>query len=144
MKTDSIGLMNRVKANPFLAALVLALVGSLILIGVIVYKLFTGAERDPTYLQLASDLRASSYQLTSLSRDATAGDEEAFGKLQGVIATMDRSWQQLRASDPQSRSVLAEQITAFDSVWQRVRANAQIINQNKDAIVFVHEVANRL
>lgn len=144
MKTDSIGLMNRVKGNPFLAALVLALVGSLILIGVIVYKLFTGAERDQNYLQLASDLRASSYQLTSLSRDATAGDEEAFGKLQGVIVAMDNSWQQLRASDPQSRSVLAEEITAFDSVWQRVRQNAQIINDNKDAIVFVHEVANRL
>ncbi len=144
MKTDSIGLMNRVKANPFLAALVLALIGSLVLIGVIVYKLFTGAERDQNYLQLVSDLRASSYQLTALSRDATAGDEEAFGKLQGVITNMDNSWQQLRASDTQSRTVLASQITAFDSVWQRVRQNAQIINQNKDAIVFVHEVARRL
>ncbi|WP_185233481.1 methyl-accepting chemotaxis protein [Teredinibacter franksiae] len=144
MKGDSAGLFARTKSNPLLAGLVIGLITLTGLIGFVIYQLFTNAERDQFYLQQASDLRASSFRLASLSRDATAGDEPAFGELQGVVAAMERSWAQLKAADTQTRIVLADQVAAFDGVWTRVKRSSQVITENKDTIIFLHDVATTL
>ncbi len=144
MKSDSEGLFTRVIANPVLATLIVGLVVLTALIGVVVFQLFKNAERDQNYLQWASDLRASSFRLASLSRDATAGNEVAFGQLSEVVAGMDRSWAQLRSADEKTRTVLAQQMAAYEGVWSRVKDNSEVITQNKDTIIFLHDVATTL
>ncbi|SMF61078.1 twitching motility protein PilJ [Alteromonadaceae bacterium Bs31] len=144
MKSDSEGIFARVKANPVLATLIVGLVVLTALIGLVVFQLFKNAERDQSYLQWASDLRASSFRLASLSRDATAGNEAAFAQLSEVVAGMDRSWAQLRGADEKTRAVLAQQVAAYDGVWSRVKENSQVITQNKDTIIFLHDVATTL
>lgn len=144
MKSDSVGMFARAKTNPVLAILIIGLVVLTALIGLVIYQLIRNAEQDQRYLQLASDLRASSFRLASLSRDATSGNEEAFGHLGDVVAGMERSWTELKAADPQTRIVLAEQLAAFDGVWTRVKGNAKVITDNKETIIFLHDVATTL
>ncbi|WP_019603725.1 methyl-accepting chemotaxis protein [Teredinibacter turnerae] len=144
MKSDSEGLLARAKTNPVLAILITGLVILTGLIGLIIYELFSYAQRDQQYLQQASDLRASSFRLASLSRDATAGREEAFGDLKEVVSSMERSWSQLQSADPQTRIVLAEPLAAFNGVWTRVKQNIQVITENEDTIIFLHDVATTL
>lgn len=144
MKSDSEGLLARAKTNPVLAILITGLVVLTGLIGLIIYELFSYAQRDQQYLQQASDLRASSFRLASLSRDATAGREEAFGDLKEVVSSMERSWSQLQSADPQTRIVLAEPLAAFNGVWTRVKQNIQVITENEDTIIFLHDVATTL
>ena len=144
MKSDSEGLLARAKGNPVLATLIMGLVVLTALIGFVIYQLFTNAERDQQYLQLAGDLRASSFRLASLSRDATSGNEQAFAQLQDVVAGMESSWATLKGADEQTRIALAEQLASFDGVWTRVKKEAQVITQNKDIIIFLHDVATTL
>ncbi|WNO09358.1 methyl-accepting chemotaxis protein [Teredinibacter sp. KSP-S5-2] len=144
MKSDSVGLIARVKANPVLASLILALIGCGVLIALIIYQLLKDAARDQSYLQTIGNLRASSYQLTALTRDATGGDQEAFTQLSRVVASMESYWQQLKSSDNQTRLILSKEISAFEGVWNEVSSNAKVIIENKDTIVFLHDVATTL
>lgn len=144
MKSDTSGLFSRIKSNPVLAALVMVLVASFGLAIWIFLQIVTATERDQEYLQITSELRASSYRLTSLSRDSIAGDEESFNELQKVVSSMDANWQKIKGTDPQTRAVLAQEIAAFDGVWNRVQKSAQVITENKSTIVFLHDVAATL
>jgi twitching motility protein PilJ len=144
MKTNSGGLLSRSKSSPVQALLGVALVGCMVLAGVILYILFRDAQRDQNYLQLTSDLRALSYRVTSLSRDATAGNSAAFDELQNVTSEMDAIWGRLKASDPETRQTLSDEIAAVERVWRRVQENSQAITQNEDTIVFLHDVATTL
>ena len=144
MKVEASSVLTRIKTNPVLGILSLALVILLVLIAGVIYKLFVDGQRDQQYLRLVADLRASSYQLTALTRDATAGSEEAFGQLQSVTNRMESTWQQLRASDNHTRVQLAEEIANFDGVWTRSKQSTGVILSNEETIVFLHQVAETL
>lgn len=144
MKTDTANLFARAKANPVLAIFVFGLFVLVALMGLILYQLFADSRRDQSYLNMVANLRASSYRLTSLSRDATGGNEKAFADLQAVVAAMDNTWLQLRASDNHTRAVLAERLAEYDGIWSRTKTNAQTIVSNKETIIFLHDVANTL
>lgn len=144
MKGDASSLFARTKENPLLVAFIAILVGSVVVMVVIAYNLFQNSQRDQEYLQLVADLRASSYQLTALSQDATAGDAEAFTALSALVKSMDGTWRRLQASDTQTRSLLNEELASYDSVWNKTRNNANEITKNEDAIVSLHQVANTL
>jgi len=144
MKTDSGNLFVKAKQSPLLAAFVFAIVVLFGLMGSILYKLFTDSQRDQNYLNMVSDLRATSYRLTSLSRDATAGNEQAFSELQSVVAGMDSTWLKLRASDNHTRQQLAEPLAEYDGIWTRVKQNSGVITENQETIIFLHDVANTL
>lgn len=144
MKTNSGGLLTRPKSNPLLALLWFGFIGSLVLVGVVGYILFQDASRDQRYLQLTSDLRALSYRLTSLSRDATAGNSEAFAELNFVTREMDAIWTRLKSSDSQTRETLSAEMAAYENVWRRIQQNSGVITGNEDTIVFLHDVATTL
>jgi len=71
MKTESSGMIARLKANRIMAFLVLCLIGFVVIIGFMVAKLLTYSSSDQHLKGLISELRASSYQLSTLARDAT-------------------------------------------------------------------------
>jgi twitching motility protein PilJ len=144
MKTESGGLMSRFKANPFLAVLIFLLLGCMVVMGFIVAQLLTYSDKDQHLRDMVAELRASSYQLTSLSRDATAGNKQAFERLSRLVTRMDTSWTQFKDSDPQTRAALNREMTAYEGVWSRVRDNSQVITNNEAAIILMHDVATTL
>ena len=144
MKNDSDGLWSRIRTNRFLAILVLMLLGFGVLTGVIDYRLREDSSQDQVYKQMVADLRAASYQLTSLSRDATAGNKQAFEKLERVVADMDQTWSKIQSTDGQTRAVLSEEISTYDSAWKKIKDNAGVITDNQDSIILMHDVATTL
>ena len=144
MKNSAVNLVSLGKTSPFLLAVGASLLGFLIAIGFVVFKLFLNAQQDQKYIQLVGDLRVSSYQLTALTTDATAGDEDAFSNLRTVLTSMETTWQQLRASDRHTRVQLAKEIASFDGTWARAKQDGQVILDNEERILFLHEVANTL
>ncbi|MAN51076.1 MULTISPECIES: methyl-accepting chemotaxis protein [unclassified Marinimicrobium] len=144
MKTESRNLFANVRANPAMVVLVVLLIGFLVLIPVTYVMVQQGLERDQEYLQQAAELRAQSYRLTALSRDAIEGDEEAFDELGQVVSTMGATWDSLRSSDPRTRSQLSREFNAYAQVWNSVQEDANTILTNRDTIVFLNEVGRTL
>lgn len=144
MKSDSSGLMARIKKNQLLSALILVLVGLVAAMVFIAVVLVNTSQRDQSYLQLVSELRASSYRVTALSRDAIAGSEVALTELNGVIVSMGSTWSELQQSDPQTRQMLGSELGSFESVWQRTKGNVKIIVDRKTQIKLLNDVSAEL
>lgn len=144
MKADGMGLVSRIKENPPVAGLIAIIVISLFVMGYITIKLIQDAQRDRSYQDIIGELRASSFQLTALSRDATAGDEAAFGALESVVKSMDANWRELRSGDKQTRVMLSEEVSEYEAVWKSVSENAAAILENQETVLFLHNVAGTL
>ena len=144
MKTESGGLAARIKANPTLSMLILLLLGCVVVIGFIVSQLLAYSDKDQSLRDLVAELRASSYQLTSLSRDATAGNKQSFDLLSHLLGEMGETWEEFKDSDPQTRAALSAEMTSYEGVWSRIRQNSQVITENEAAIILMHDVATTL
>ncbi len=144
MKADTTGVLTRLKDNPIMLSLTTIFVLSLVIMGYIAFVLFQDSQRDQRYQQLVANLRASSFQLTSLSQDATGGNDEAFGQLEKVVSSMEANWKMLQSSDNQTRLMMNEQVSSFESSWNSTLGNANKILNNKETILFLHSVANDL
>ncbi len=97
--------------------------------------------KDRANLEIVADLRTQSYRVTGLSRDATNGNEQAFEDLQTVLGQMNDGWSQLKASDSElPREVLND----FDANLSTVINEAETIIQDKDTIIFLHQVVSTL
>jgi len=144
MKADGNGLIGRIKGNPVVAALVAIIAVSVLVMGWITFKLIQDAQRDASYRDVIGELRASSFQLTSLSRDATAGDEESFDRLATIVKNMDNNWRRMLTGDSNTRVMLNTETLAYESAWQAVNENANTILENEETILFLNNVANTL
>ena len=142
MKTESSGLISRLKSNKIMAILIFNLICFVAVIGFMVAKLLSYSESDQQLKDMVSELRASSYQLSTLSRDATDGDKLAFAKLKRLVTRMDETWNKLSSIEGQTRAALSTEITAFGGVWSRIRENSQVITNNEEVIILMHEVAS--
>lgn len=142
MKTDS--KIAAFKAKPGMVFASVLLVVSFVAAVVFLYLIDQGKTNDQRYLQQTADLRAQAYRLASLSRDATSGDEKAFGELTSVVASMGSTWASLQSSDPNTRQALAVDFAAFDKVWNGVKNNAQTIATNKELIVSLNSIGKEL
>ena len=78
MKNEKRGLVASLRGNPVMGVLGAALVVVVVLMGLSFYLVQQNTAKDQGYLQLTAELRALSFQVTSLAREATAGNEEAF------------------------------------------------------------------
>lgn len=141
MKTDSNGMIARLKSSKVMAMLIFTLICFVVVIGFMVAKLLAYTKTDQHLKDLVSELRASSYQLSSLSRDATAGNEQAFSRLERLVENMDDTWGQLRSPQGQTGAALAGVLTSYEGVWNRLRDSSRVIIDNKDVIILMHEVA---
>lgn len=142
MKTDS--KIAAFRAKPATIVATVLLIGSFVAAVVLLVLINQGKTNDQRYLQQTSDLRAQAYRLTALARDATSGDEKAFGELTGVVASMSSTWDRLRNSDERTRKALSTEFDAFGAIWSRVQTSAKDIANNKDLIVSLNNVGNTL
>ena len=144
MKSNSSGLIARIKKNPLLSALILVLVGLVVAMVFVAIVLVNDSRRDQSYMQLVSELRASSYRVTSLSRDAIAGSEDALKELDSVITSMGNTWSQLQLSDPQTRQMLSTELSSFETVWMRTKSSVKVIVDRQAQIKLLNDVAAEL
>lgn len=144
MKSESRSPFAALKANPAITLAVLLLIACFAAITVSYFKVQQDASNDQRYLQQVADLRADAYRLTALSRDATSGDEEAFAELSGVLSSMSRTWEALRASDERTRQELSNEFSAYEGIWARVKSAAEFIAINKELIVSLNNVGSTL
>lgn len=144
MKTESRTIAATIKGNPAIV-LSVVLLAVFIIATVVVFSLVQrGADNDQRYLNETAELRAQAYQLSALARDATSGDDDAFGELENVVNIMSASWERLRAADPSTREALSDEFSEYATVWNRIRGNAQAILTNQETIVFLNAVGNEL
>ncbi|BFM13419.1 chemotaxis chemoreceptor PilJ [Simiduia litorea] len=141
MKNERRGIVASMRGNPVMALLAAALLVVLVLMGASFYLVQQNTAKDQSYLQLTAELRALSFRVTSLAREATSGNEQAFPELAKVITEMGGLWDRLRASDIDTRTALAEEFAGFDAIWQSVKASSNAIVTNKDTIIFLNDVA---
>jgi twitching motility protein PilJ len=142
MKTDN--KFSTGKSNPTMVIAILLAVASAIAAVACFVIVQQNVSKDQSYLAQVADLRAQAYRLTGLSRDATSGDEKAFGELTSVAAIMGQTWDSLRKGDEATRQALSAEIANYESVWARAKKNAQDIIDNKDLIVNLNNVGKTL
>lgn len=116
----------------------------IVLVALVVFNLvavFLDAARDRRNLDLASDLRALSYRVSGLARDATNGSQEAFAELEDVMAQMTAGWEQLGAeSDELPAAILDDYAAALDGIRQQ----AEVIIAGRQTVLFLHDVVSTL
>lgn len=144
MKTDSNNLLATIKSNPDIAGLVFALVLLLSAITYGVISINQADKSDQRLLQMATEMRAQSYRLTSFAREATSGEETAFSDLSEVVSDMASTEERMIQSRISEVDTLNEDYSEFTQVWERVRLNTDIIVNNENTILFLNDVANRL
>lgn len=144
MKIETRSLSTLLKGNPITAVIGLAFFVFVAAMIVTFVKVGSNNERDRAYLEEAADLRALSYRVTSLAREATGGSDNAFTELNNVVNSMSSSWQELYNSDPGAQAQLREELDRFQAIWLPLKADAETILSNKDTIIFLNDVAVQL
>ena len=108
---------------------------------------FRYADRDAKYLEMASDMRVLLHQISTSSRAATAGESSAFSTLNEATERFDRSYRILQTGDRQLPGVgmmMKEELKDLGSIWRAVKTNSETIVNNRDTILFLHDVAKTL
>lgn len=132
------------RANPAIGmATIVAVLAAVALIGGYIY-LDNNKTTDQKNLEQIAELRAQAYRLTSLSRDATLGNEKAFNELASVSTKMEGDWSKLLANDPATAKALQADYSAYEAVWKKTKNNVQDIVKNKDLIVTLNGVGKTL
>ncbi len=144
MKAESKGLMATIKANLGIAFASLVAIISFVCMAGAFFIVQKDANNDQRHLQQVAELRAQAYRLTALARDATSGTEKAFTDLAAVLKSMDTVWGDLSSDNASASASLREKFSAYDSVWVKVRTNAQEIVNNRDLIVTLNNVGKNL
>ena len=105
------------------------------------------ADRDAKYLEIASDMRVLLHQISTSSRAATAGDASAFATLKKASERFEQTNRVLQTGNSKLPGVgvmMREELKALGSIWRGVKNNAETIVNNRDRILFLHDVAKTL
>lgn len=105
------------------------------------------ADDEARYLELTGELRVLSQQISTHSREATAGEAAAFDRLKTSRQEFEDAFTVLKQGDEDLASpmeLLSGEINALDEVWGRVDNASQTIVANKQRILFLHQVAKTL
>ncbi|MEE8058797.1 MAG: methyl-accepting chemotaxis protein [Pseudomonadales bacterium] len=115
--------------------------------GINAYIVVRDAGYDARYLGLTGELRVLSQQISTSSRQATAGDIAAFdqlaksrGKFNKAIGILQNGTTNL----PPAANLLSAELADLGSLWKKVNNASSTIVDNRERIVFLHEVAKTL
>jgi twitching motility protein PilJ len=134
----------RLRANRSISfAIVLMLVG-FVGAGINAYIVLQDTSYDQRYLELAAGLRLHTQQIETSSREAAAGEGEAFESLAIARDRFEQAKTVLERGSsglPSPRDLLKSELNEVDGAWDRVSEAAATIITNKERIIFLHEVA---
>lgn len=127
----------------FLVLLVIGFFG----VGINAYIVLRDAGYDARYLELTGELRVLSQQISTHSRQATEGDAESFDaldksgrKFSDTLGILEKGTPSL----PSPKDILGSALSDLGVVWRSVKDSSVIIVENRERILFLHEVAKTL
>ncbi len=127
----------------FLVLMVLGFIGA----GINAYIVLRDAGYDSRYKELTSELRVLAQQIATSSRQATEGNAQAFDELSQSQTEFNQTIGVLKngTSDlPPASNLLGAEIAELDNTWNTVDQAASTIVDNRERILFLHEVAKTL
>lgn len=145
MKTQ--GALSRLPANPVITFFLLLMVAGFVGAGINGYILVRDTGHDQRYLELAGEMRLLAQQISTSSREATEGGAAAFDELAKSRAEFDGALKLLingSASLPSPQSMLGSELAALSGLWNKVNGDATTIVDNRERILFLHDVAKTL
>ncbi len=133
--------------NRGVTLLVIMLVGAIGAFIATAYMVVRDANYDARYLELAGDLRVMMQEVSTASRQAIAGDAQAFDDLEKARQSVDRTLQLFNKGAvglPSPKAMLNTEITELNGLWAETNEAAQTVVANRERILFLHEVARNL
>ena len=127
----------------FLVLMILGFIG----IGVNAYIVLRDQGYDAEYLERTGDLRVLSQQVSTSSRQATAGDAEAFDQLSESRRKFNQTIGVLKNGSsklPAASNLLGGELASLEGFWLQVNSASGTIVDNRDRILFLHDVAKTL
>ena len=127
----------------FLGLMILGLLGS----GFNAYIVLRDAGFDARYLELTGDLRVLAQQISTHSRQATEGEAESFDALAKARSKSNETLRILQngtPSLPSPQDMLSSELSTLGQVWGGVNESSATIVDNRERILFLHEVAKTL
>ncbi len=115
--------------------------------GINAYMVLRNAGYDQRYQELTSEMRLYAQQIETSSREATAGVSAAFDVLSRARANFSRSYNLLLNGDkslPSPKDMVSSEMNSLSAVWKSIDQASATIVDNKDRILFLHEVARTL
>jgi twitching motility protein PilJ len=127
----------------FLILMVAGFVGA----GINAYIVLRDAGHDARYLELAGELRVLSQTISTSSRQATAGEAASFDDLSKSRAKFNQTLGILQngtSNLPSPQSMLGSELADLSGLWTKVNSASATIVENRERILFLHEVAKTL
>ncbi len=133
----------RNRTNGVLAGLLFVFLA--VFIGITVYVNLL-ADRDDQYIEHAGELRVLSQELAKNATEAAGGKKEAFAELKIARDNFETRWGYLVNGDAASGLPPADvaSMTNVQTLWNKVKSNADQIIRSQDVILSLHEVAATL
>ncbi|HEY3700195.1 MAG TPA: methyl-accepting chemotaxis protein [Spongiibacteraceae bacterium] len=133
--------------NPVITVLLLVMIAGLFGAAFNAWYVLRYAGYDQHYLELTSELRVLSQQIATSAREATAGKAAAFDGLNKSRKAFDTVLQQLVKGDdkaPSPQNLLSNELNELSGLWSKVNGAAGTIVNNRERVLFLHDVAKTL
>jgi len=133
--------------NSSVTLLAVVLVGAIAAFITTATMVVRDANYDARYLELAGELRVLMQGVSTASRQAIAGDAQAFDDLEEARRGVDQTlalFNSGTADLPSPKSMLQVEIDALNKYWSETNEAAKTIVANRERILFLHEVARNL
>ena len=127
--------------------LVVLLIGAIAAFITTAYMVVRDTNYDARYLELAGNLRVMMQEVSTASRQAIAGDAQAFDDLEKARLGLDKTLEVLNkgtADLPSPKQMLKKEIGELNRLWSETNEAAQTIVANRERVLFLHEVARNL
>ena len=127
--------------------LVVLLIGAIAAFITTAYMVVRDTNYDARYLELAGNLRVMMQEVSTASRQAIAGDAQAFDDLEKARLGLDKTLDVLNkgtADLPSPKQMLKKEIGELNRLWSETNEAAQTIVANRERVLFLHEVARNL
>jgi twitching motility protein PilJ len=133
--------------NSSVRVYVLLLILGIIGVAVNAFFLQRDASHDSQYRELSGEIRVLAQQVAQASRQATAGDAEAFDNLSSARAKLNDTVNVLRNGKeglPSPEDMLGDELADLGQLWEVMNVASATIVDNRERILFLHEVAKTL
>ncbi len=147
MNAKTRGAAAKLPTNRVISFFLFLMIAGIVGAGLNAYIVLRDAGHDAQYLELSGELRVLAQQISTASRQATAGDAAAFDELADSRKKFNQTIGVLKngtASLPSPQGMLSQELGELDSLWSQMNTASGTIVNNRDRILFLHEVAKTL
>ena len=144
-KTRNVG--ESLPANRAIGFYLFLTIAGLLGVGFNTYIVLRDAVFDAQYLELTGELRVLSQQISTSSRQATAGEGPAFKQLSNARSQFSQTIGEMSSAAQSASSpgtMLDSGLVSLKGLWQDVNIASTTIVENRERILFLHEVAKNL